>query len=84
MSPKKNNVRAFRHYQLTNVPNALRLLAEQIENGEVDANRVAIVLETSPGEDGSTDSSYKVFGEDCTPQHAAGMLEMGKLLVLGW
>lgn len=84
MSSQANNVRAFTHYQINNVPNALRMLAAKIEAGDESAQRAVVVLESEQLHDDSTNVTYKAFGADLTPHHAAGMLELAKLLVLGW
>jgi hypothetical protein len=63
------NVEAFPLYQMNDIPNALRQLANKIEAGDRSAIRCVVVIET---EDFETD--YKAFGaEPFTPQHAAGL-----------
>lgn len=76
------NVTAFPRYQLTNVPNALRQLAAQIESGELPVTHVVLAIEHN--QDGQSNTTYRVFGEDLTPSHAAGILEASKLMVLGY
>ncbi len=70
------SVSAFPKYQLTNIPQALRLLAEKVETGELDARHMVVVIQ---GLDGSID--YKAFGDDFTKPHAVGLLELAKLQI---
>lgn len=72
-------VTKFPLYNLYNIPEALRKLADEIESGEVDAVRVVVVIEPEVGLD------YRVFGsEPFTFAHASGLCHgMANKLILG-
>jgi len=53
------SVVAFSRYQLGNVPEALRLLAHEIETGEVDAEYAVVAMQLKNGY-----GDYRVFGPD--------------------
>lgn len=72
-----SNVTAFPYYQIHNVPEALRLLAQKIESGQIEAKRVVVVLE-----DNESAIDYRAFGEDFTRAHAVGVLDVAKQLVM--
>lgn len=62
------NVVQFPLYNLTNIPEALRKLASEIEAGEVEAVRVVVVMERERGTD------YRAFGaEPFNVAHAVGL-----------
>lgn len=64
----KTNVVNFPIYNLTNVPEALRKLATEIEAGEVEAVRVVVAMERERGTD------YRAFGEEpFNIAHAVGL-----------
>lgn len=71
------NVSVLPRYILTDVPAALRQLANQIESGDVSANRVVVVIEP----EGET-VDYRAFGEDFTLAHAVGMLTAAQYEIL--
>lgn len=73
-----SNVLPFRHYQLTNIPNALRLMIEKVEAGSLVPQHMLVVFQR---DDGTLD--YCAFGDDFTKAHAIGMLEVAKHQVLG-
>lgn len=73
-----SNVSPFRNYQLTNIPNALRLMAEKVETNSLEAKHMLVVFQRK---DGTTD--YCAFGEDFNKAHAIGLLEVAKHQVLG-
>lgn len=52
-------VEAFPLYQLNDIPNALRQLANKIDDGQVSAVRCVVALETDVGE-----IDYKAFGAE--------------------
>ena len=63
------NVTAFPLYKLTDIPEALRAVANALEHGGLDAVRCVLVLEA---DDGSVD--YKAFGDEpFTRAHAIGL-----------
>lgn len=69
MTDETARITAFPLYQLCNVPEALRALANKIQHGDVQAVRCVVVLED---EDGAVD--YKAFGlEPFTRGHAIGL-----------
>lgn len=62
------SVLKFPLYNLTNIPEALRKLADDIDRGETEAIRVVVILEPDKGID------YRAFGpEPFTVAHAAGL-----------
>ena len=64
----KTTVTKFPRYNLYNIPEALRKLADEIDAGEVEAVRVVVVIEPEAG------LAYRVFGsEPFTFAHAAGL-----------
>src|SRR5690606_40465550 len=64
-----STVAPFTHFNLANVPEALRLLAHQIEASPGRATRVMALLEAEDGE-----TTYRAFGSDpFTRGHAVGM-----------
>ena len=64
----KSNVSRFPLYNLTNIPESLRKLANDIESGDVQAVRVVVVIEPDAG------LTYRAFGsEPFTQAHAAGI-----------
>lgn len=63
------SVSVFPLYKLTDIPEALRAVANKLEHGDLDAVRCVLVLETSAG-----DVDYKAFGaEPFTRAHAIGL-----------
>lgn len=67
-------VAAFTRYKLHDVPEALRLLAHEIETGEVSCVRCMVVLEPD-----GFGVDYRAFGaEPFTLAHAVGLLEWAK------
>ncbi len=73
-----SKVLPFSRYQLENIPNALRLMAEKVEAGSLEAKHLLVVFQR---QDGTTD--YCAFGEDFNKAHAIGLLEVAKHQVLG-
>lgn len=73
-----SNVAPFRNYQLAHIPNALRLMAEKVEAGSLEAKHVLVVFQRV---DGTAD--YCAFGDDFNKAHAIGLLEVAKHQVLG-
>ncbi len=68
-------VARLERYKLGDIPACLRLLADQIESGSVDAVRMAIVFETS-----AAGVDYRAFGsEPYTSFHFIGLLDGGKM-----
>lgn len=64
----KSTVLKFPIYNLTNIPEALRKLASDIETGEVEAIRVVVAMERERGTD------YRAFGaEPFNVAHAVGL-----------
>lgn len=66
-----SKVTTFCCYNLGNIPEALRLLAHQIELKQVSAVRCVVILEPEEGTLPTMD--YKAFGEDFSRAHAAGL-----------
>lgn len=67
----KSTVLKFPIYNLTNIPEALRKLASDIESGSVEAVRVVVAIEPERGVD------YRVFGaEPYTVAHAVGLCHL--------
>jgi len=63
------DVSAFQRYKLHDIPEALRMVANQIEHGSIDAVRCVLVIETA--DEGIT---YRAFGDEpFTRGHAIGM-----------
>lgn len=63
------SISAFPRYKLTDIPEALRAVANQIEHGELGAVRCVLVIETDDGE-----LTYRAFGsEPFTQAHAVGL-----------
>ena len=63
------SVSAFNRYKLHDMPEALRMVAAQIEHGDIDAVRCVLVLESLEGA-----VTYKAFGaEPFTNAHAIGL-----------
>lgn len=63
------SVTAFPRYKLTDIPDALRQLANRIEHGEIDAVRVVVAIERETGP-----FDYKAFGQEpFTNAHAVGL-----------
>jgi len=66
---KGSNVSAFTRYKLNDIPEALRLVASQIELGQINCPRVVLIIECEDG-----DLDYKAFGQEpFTYAHAAGL-----------
>jgi len=63
-----SNISAIPVYNLQSVSDSLRQLANRIDDGQVDAVRCVVALESKEGE-----ASYTAFGEDFTGAHAAGL-----------
>ena len=63
-----SNVSAIPIYNLQSVSDSLRQLANRIDDGQVDANRCVVVIESKAGM-----ATYSAFGEDFTTAHAAGL-----------
>jgi len=62
------SISAFTRYKLTDIPEALRLLAQQIECEEIRTERILIAIELDEGID------YRAFGhEPYTRGHASGL-----------
>lgn len=59
----------FPRFKLTDLPNSLRKLADDIESGNRDAIRAVVCMETS---EGGTD--YAAFGEDFSYYRGIGIL----------
>lgn len=75
-----SNVVEYPKYNLHNIPEALRRLANQIESSEVDAVRCVVALEPSC----SDGVIYKAFGaKPFTRAHAAGMAFCAANTILG-
>lgn len=72
------SVERFPLYNLFNIPEALRKLANDIEDGTPNTEHCVIVM---MNEDGSCD--YKAFGKDFTNCQAVGLLEFGKAMIMG-
>lgn len=67
----------FPHYNLYNIPEALRKLANDIEKGlPVDYCIVSMQLA-----DGTLE--YRAFGKDFVRAHAVGILEYSKTAIMG-
>ena len=63
------SITAFPKYNLYDVPEALRQLANRIEHGEISAVRVVVCIEPENGS-----PTYSAFGsEPFTNGHAAGL-----------
>lgn len=63
----------FRLYNIANIPEALRMLAHQIEAGDPPAVRCVVAIEFEGGE-GDPSVTYRVFGQEPFPAlHAIGM-----------
>jgi hypothetical protein len=63
------SVTVFPHYQLNDIPEALRLLANKIEHGDVSAVRCVVCIEPDHGM-----PTYSAFGaEPFTMAHASGL-----------
>lgn len=61
-------VAAFPRYQIHDIPEALRQLANKIEHGDILAERCVVILEDGQSID------YKAFGaEPFTNAHAVGL-----------
>lgn len=65
-----SNILSYPKYNMHNIPEALRKLANEIESGEVDAVRCVVVLEPEDSEG----ANYRAFGaEPFTRGHAIGL-----------
>lgn len=60
-----------------NIPVALRDLADAIEQGDLDAKHVVVVVEQGNG-----NFFYRGYGEDFNGIHALGVLEAGKIAIV--
>lgn len=67
----------FPHYNLYNIPEALRKLANDIEKG-IPAAHCIVTLQL---EDSTLE--YRAFGENFTKAHAVGLLEYTKCAIIG-
>lgn len=73
------SVSPFTRYKLTDIPEALRLVANKIEHGDIDAVRCVLLLEDSDG-----GFEYKAFGaEPFTVAHAVGLCFIGAQVICG-
>jgi len=63
-----SNISAIPVYNLQSVSDSLRQLANRIDDGQVDAARCVVALESKDGE-----VSFNAFGQDFTLAHAAGL-----------
>lgn len=62
-------ISAFTRYNMTDIPEALRLLANHIEHDGLESSRVVVVIESPEGM-----VKYRAFGaEPFTQAHALGM-----------
>jgi hypothetical protein len=64
----------FTLYNLDNVPDALRMLAHQIEAGQPEAIRCVVALEVVGA--AGPEVTYRAFGADFGVLHAVGLCQV--------
>jgi hypothetical protein len=73
-----SRVVAFPLYKLNDIPEALRAMANRIECGEINAERIVVAIESNEGE-----CSYAAFGaEPFTKAYAVGILQGAMIGIL--
>lgn len=72
------SVTEFPIYNLYNIPEALRKVANEIEANPASARHIVLVLQN---EDGGC--NYRAFGKDFSRAHATGLLVYGQALIMG-
>jgi len=78
MDESADNITAFPAYNINNIPEALRKLANEIDQNPTMAQYLVVVYQS---EDGIC--RYLAFGKHFTRAHSVGMLEYGKALIMG-
>lgn len=73
----------FRNYKLHDIPEALRLLAHQIETGTTKCRHVVVVMQVEGDAPGDAVCDYRAFGVDFSRAHAVGLLAYAQREIMG-
>lgn len=77
MNGSDDNITVFPRYNLYNIPEALRKVANEIEENPALCKKILLCGQNTNG-----GVWYKAFGEDFPKMHAVGILEYAKAEIM--